>query len=79
MDSIYGLSKNEISRPATFNKSTGWQVKNIYVSSDKGNLLSEANYPVYSTAEKLESRQYWPIFSTNVASSNGTLWNNYGY
>ena len=79
MDSIYGLSKNEISRPATFNKSTGWQVKNIYVSSDKGNLLSEANYPVYSTAEKLESRQYWPIFSTNIASSNGTLWNNYAY
>ena len=79
MDSIYGLAKNEIGRPATFDKATGWQAKDLFSSESKGNVLSEANYPVYVSAEKLESRQYWPIFSSNIAASNGTLWNNYGY
>ncbi len=79
MDSIYGLHPGEIGRPANFDKARGWQVKDLFYSDSKGLVLSENNYPVYVSAEKLESRQYWPIFSTNIASSNGTLWNNYGY
>ena len=79
MDSIWGLTKGETSRPATFNKKNGWQAKDLYTSESKGYVLSEVNYPIFVSEEKLESRQYWPIFSTNVASSNGTLWNNYGY
>lgn len=79
MDSIWGLAKGETSRPATFNKMNGWQAKDLYSSESKGYVLSEVNYPIFVSEEKLESRQYWPIFSTNVASSNGTLWNNYGY
>ncbi|MBQ9340683.1 MAG: RagB/SusD family nutrient uptake outer membrane protein [Paludibacteraceae bacterium] len=79
MDSIYGLNYGEVSRPAYFNKATGWQAKEFFYSESKGNILSESNYPIYSSEEKLESRQYWPIFSTNIAASNGKLWNNYGY
>lgn len=79
MDSIYGLHPDENTRPAWFSKERGWQAKDMFYSDSKGNILSEGNYPIYSTEEKLESRQYWPIFSTNIASSNGTLWNNYGY
>lgn len=33
----------------------------------------------YDKPEQLESRQYWPVFSTNIGTSNGLLWNNYGY
>lgn len=79
MDSIWGLAKGETSRPAAFNKMNGWQAKDNFTSESKGYVLSEVNYPIFISEEKLESRQYWPIFSTNVATSNGTLWNNYGY
>lgn len=79
MDSIWGLAKGENTRPATFSKENGWQAKDIYSSESKGYVLSENGYPMFVSEEKLESRQYWPIFSTNVAASNGTLWNNYGY
>lgn len=79
MDSIYGLRINETSRPAWFSKANGWLAKDLYTSESKGNILSESNYPIYSSDQNLESRQYWPIFSTNISASNGTLWNNYGY
>lgn len=79
MDSIWGLAKGETSRPETFNKATGWLAKDLYSSESKGYVLSETNYPIFVSEEKLESRQYWPIFSTNISASNGTLWNNYGY
>lgn len=79
MDSIYGLNYGETSRPAWYNKAAGWQAKEFFYSESKGNILSEVNYPMYISEEQLESRQYWPIFSTNIAASNGTLWNNYGY
>ena len=79
MDSIWGICKGENSRPAAFKKENGWQAKDIYTSETKGYILSESNYPIYVSDEKLESRQYWPIFSTNIGASNGVLWNNYGY
>lgn len=79
MDSIWGLAKNETERPATFNKYNGWQAKDLYTSESKGYVLGEANYPIFVSEEQLESRQYWPIFVNNVATSNGSLWNNYGY
>ena len=79
MDSIWGLCKGETERPATFNKLNGWQAKDLFYSDTKGLVLSETNYPLFASEEKLESRQYWPIFSSSLASSNGTLWNNYGY
>lgn len=79
MDSIWGLCPGQNSRPATYSKVNGWQAKDMFSSESKGYILSENNYPIFVSEEKLESRQYWPIFSTNIAASNGTLWNNYGY
>ena len=79
MDSIWGLTKGETARPVEFSKERGWQAKDLFSSETKGYVLSEANYPIFVSEEKLESRQYWPIFSTNISASNGTLWNNYGY
>lgn len=79
MDSIWGLYPGQKTRPATYSKVNGWQAKDLFSSESKGYILSESNYPIFASEEKLESRQYWPIFSTNIAASNGTLWNNYGY
>jgi len=79
MDSIYGLCANETDVPPTYNKLTGWVKKGLYESSSKGNLLDPDNYHIYSTEEQLESRQYWPIFMYYISSSNGNLWNDYGY
>ena len=33
----------------------------------------------YEDPESINSHQYWPIFATIVGSSNGQLFNNYGY
>lgn len=80
MDSIYGTYPGETTKPATFNKNTGWiEKKNIFGSDDKGWDFSKKNYPFYLDAEQLESRQYWPIFPHYITASNGNLWNNYGY
>ena len=76
MDSIYGLAPGETVKPAYFNKNTGWiEKKTIFGSGD----FSDSKYPFYRDAEKLESRQYWPIFPHYITASNGNLWNNYGY
>lgn len=79
MDSVYGLVVNELGAPATFNKANGWVKKGVYESSTKGNLLDPDNYKIYESEEKLETRQYWPIFMYYISSSNGRLWNDYGY
>ena len=86
LDGIYGLNKGETGRPAEYDKNAGWNEKSdLYGKLDKktGTLtkvyVDELNYPVYSKAEQLESRQYWPIFPHYISASNGNLWNNYGY
>ncbi len=79
MDSIYGLAANQSKRPEYFNKANGWIAKNIYCSDSKGYYLGEKQYPMYASAENLESRQHWPIFKHYLDASNGNLWNNYGY
>ena len=79
MDSIYGLSVNEVGAPPTYSKATGWVKKGLFESSTKGNLLDPDQYHIYSTEENLEARQYWPIFMYYVSASNGNLWNDYGY
>lgn len=79
MDSIWGMRFGETGKPATFSVENGWRKKGIIMSESKGYFLSDINFPMYASEEKLESRQYWPIFSTNVATSGQTLWNNYGY
>lgn len=79
MDSVYGLAVGETTRPVYATKENGWQAKDIFNSDTKGYVLGASQYPLYTSEEQLESRQYWPIFKDVVATSNGTLWNNYGY
>lgn len=79
MDSIYGLYPGE-TKPASFNKNTGWiEKKAIFGSDEKGWDFAKSTYPFYLEAEQLHSRQYWPIFPHYISASNGNLWNNYGY
>lgn len=81
LDSVWGLKKGETGPAPTYNKANGWVKKSIYADSSKGRKLAPANYQLYDleNPDCLNSRQYWPIFSVNVGSSNGTLWNDYGY
>ena len=80
MDSIYGLYPGETTKPAYFNKNTGWIEKKAIFGSDKNGWdFAKSTYPFYINAEQLESRQYWPVFPHYITASNGNLWNNYGY
>jgi len=81
MDSIWGLKKGETGPAPTYDKENHWIKKSIYDDSSKGRNLAPANYKLYDTEhpDYLNAHQYWPIFSVNVGSSNGTLWNDYGY
>ncbi|MBQ8100484.1 MAG: RagB/SusD family nutrient uptake outer membrane protein [Paludibacteraceae bacterium] len=77
-ESIYGLHVGELGAPAEYDESAGWVKKEIY-TSDSEAVLGSAKYPLFADEEKLESRQYWPIFSVNYLVSPTTLWNDYGY
>lgn len=76
IDSIWGLNKGELGKPATYNKENGWKSSNIYTKDD-GSVFN--SYKLYENAEMIDNRQYWPIFPINLQSSNGNLWNDYGY
>ena len=80
LDSIYGLVPGEIGAPATYSSANGWAKTCLYASSS-GRSLAPANYLLYDVdhPEYLDAHQFWPIFSVNIGSSNGTLWNDYGY
>lgn len=67
----YGLAKGETAAPA----GEGWtQLDYDFVSATvKDNML--ANY----FANDPDSRQYWPIFDSDINASNNALINNYGY
>lgn len=78
MDSIWGLAKGEVGRPATFDKNTGWVAKDIY-RGDEGAKLDANSYKLYDSEEMIDKRQFYPIFGVNVGASNGTLWNDYDY
>ncbi len=80
IDSVYGLNKGETDVPAFYNKENGWVKTCIYAGSS-GRELAPDNYMLYDRdfPERLNGRQYWPIFSVNVGQSNGALWNDYDY
>ncbi len=80
IDSVYGLEKNELGVPPTYSKENGWVKTSIY-SSSSGRALAPDNYMLFDRdyPERLNGRQYWPIFTSNVGTSNGTLWNDYDY
>ena len=80
LDSVYGLNKGENGVPPTYNKENGWVKTAIYVGSS-GRELAPSNYLLFDREypERLNGRQYWPIFAVNVGQSNGALWNDYDY
>ncbi|MBP5659596.1 MAG: RagB/SusD family nutrient uptake outer membrane protein [Paludibacteraceae bacterium] len=85
VDEIYGLKPGETGKPATYDSDPTWIKKNFYASKSARYLNVEFDVPssnsyiLYpnSKPENLNSRQYWPIFSTNLNGEN--LWNDYGY
>ena len=80
IDSVYGLNKGETGVPPYYNKENGW-VKTCIYSGSSGRELAPDNYMLYDREypERLNGRQYWPIFTFNIGKSNGTLWNDYDY
>ena len=78
IDSVYGLNKNELGLPPTY--SSGW-VKSCIYETSSGRELAPDNYMLFDREfpERLDGRQYWPIFSVNVGQSEGALWNDYDY
>ena len=80
IDSVYGLNKGETDVPAYYNKENGW-VKTCIYEGSSGRELAIDNYQLFDPdyPQRLNGRQYWPIFAVNVGQSNGTLWNDYDY
>ena len=80
IDSVYGLNFGETDVPAYYNKENGW-VKTCIYEGSSGRELAVDNYQLYDPdyPQRLNGRQYWPIFAINVGQSNGTLWNDYDY
>lgn len=79
MTDIWGLAKGEVGRPAAFDKEAGWVAKCIFISDSKRVIGANANYLLYQDEQILPLRHYYPIFLNNVGTSNGALWNDYGY
>lgn len=81
VDSTYGLAKNEKGTPSYYNKENGWIKGSLYASSSSGRELAPDNYMLFDREypDRLNGRQYWPIFAVNVGQSEGALWNDYDY
>ena len=79
IDSIYGLNKGETGQPPY--TLTGGIKGSLYSSDSNGRALAPDNYMLFDRdyPDRLNGRQYWPIFSVNVGQSNGALWNDYDY
>lgn len=78
IDTIYGLAFGENSEPASYASNPDvWVKKNAFGDTDPRNLVN--NYLLYANENIIDKRHYWPIFQVNVASSNGSLWNDYDY
>lgn len=72
IDQVYGYRLDE-----NDSKSAPWLKKSVKFAEK----LVDTNYILYNydNPDCLESHQYWPIFSTIIGTSNGLLFNNYGY
>ena len=79
IDSVYGLEKGQAGPPPTYGP--GWLKGNLYRSKSSGSSLAPENFMLFDRdfPERLNGRQFWPIFAVNIGQSNGTLWNDYDY
>jgi hypothetical protein len=78
---VWGLRKGEVGRPAGFDKSAGWVAKSVFGDQEEGDHVigPKSNYRLYDNEKTLPLRHYYPIFLTNIGTSNGALWNDYNY
>ena len=67
----YGLSRGEFGTPS----GTGW----VELDYDFVTATVKDNMVINFYANDPDSHQYWPIFQSDIDSSNGMLINNYGY
>lgn len=81
MIDIWGLRKGEVGRPAGFDKEAGWVAKSVFGDAEEGDHVigPKSNYLLYQDEKILPLRHYYPIFLTNIGTSNGALWNDYNY
>ena len=79
LDSVFGLNKGELGVPPY--TLTGGVKGSLYSSESNGRALAPDNYMLFDREypERLNGRQYWPIFAVNVGQSDGALWNDYDY
>jgi hypothetical protein len=84
ISSVYGNKPGETSKPSGTWKSksfvgnldsSGKQIVKTFVYYNYNRTNNDAS----ATSADPDSRQLWPIFQSNINSSNGTLWNDYGY
>ncbi len=80
-DSVWGLQLGETKRPEKYKTSNGWRSKSIIDEYTFSEFDKEGkpNFLLYRDADLIDKRQLWPIFASDVAISNGTLWNDYDY
>lgn len=81
MIDIWGLRKGETGRPAGYDKEAGWVAKSVFGDQEEGDHVigPKSNYRLYQDEKILPLRHYYPIFLTNIGTSNGALWNDYDY
>lgn len=81
IDSIYGRNLGENTRPAYYKTSNGWCTKSVLdgYTFSQYDKEGKPNFLLYKDADLIDKRQLWPIFASDVAVSNGTLWNDYDY
>lgn len=79
VDSVFGLNKGELGTPKL--PVIGRMKGSLYASESNGRVLAPDNFMLFDRdyPERINGRQYWPIFAVNVGQSNGTLWNDYDY
>lgn len=86
---IYGLAYDEMGTPEGWDDTnhSGWRRAEIYIGGSEGSKApvievgdGAGQMCVYrpSMEDKLEARQYWPLFSV-ILSSNHNLYNDYDY
>lgn len=77
IDRFIGLDV-DATKPAECTKENGWVVKSFF-DKDEIPFLTEDKWYLFRKESDIDTHQYWPIFEVNIAASNGTLWNDYGY
>ena len=80
IDSVYGFKKGQTDVPSYYNKENGW-VKTCIYEGSSGRELAPDNYMLFDRdyPERLNGRQFWPIFQVNIGQSNGVLESYYDY